>query len=127
MATPKSAMPWICLQQQNHGGKQILCNYYAYPRKIQVFTHGLTVKGASKSQGLVVKGGGVQGGESFYVVSEEDSRFVEVFREAQPYIFMHSGSTFVVVLSAEVVASPCLGAILKVGLFLPSPQHYYNN
>ncbi|KAJ0041430.1 hypothetical protein Pint_27874 [Pistacia integerrima] len=74
MATPKPVMPLICLQQQNHGGRQILCNYYAYQRKIQVFTHGLTVKGTSKSQGLVVKGGGVQGGESFYVVSEEDSR-----------------------------------------------------
>lgn len=61
---------------------------------------------------MAVKGGG----ESFYGVWEEYSGFVEVLREAQPYIFMHSGSTFVVLISAEVVASPYLDTILKVAL-----------
>ncbi|KAM6564149.1 hypothetical protein CsatB_024147 [Cannabis sativa] len=48
-----------------------------------------------------------------------NKRFVEALREAQPYIFAHMGRTFVLVLSAEVVASPCLDSILKVILSFP--------
>lgn len=51
-------------------------------------------------------------------VSEEDRRFIEEFREAYPYIFSHIGRTFVVVISAEIVASPRLHALLKVSLSL---------
>lgn len=49
-------------------------------------------------------------------VSEEDSRFIEEFRDAYPYVFSHRGRTFVVVISAEIVASPRLHALLKVSL-----------
>ncbi|XP_062101794.1 probable amino-acid acetyltransferase NAGS2, chloroplastic isoform X2 [Humulus lupulus] len=49
---------------------------------------------------------------------EEGKRFVEALREAQPYIFAHMDRTFVVVLSAEVVAAPCLDSILKDIAFL---------
>lgn len=59
--------------------------------------------------------------DAYYTkVTEEDRRFIEEFREAYPYIFSHIGRTFVVVISAEIVASPRLHALLKVSLSLVS-------
>lgn len=49
-------------------------------------------------------GGGVDAGEEF----------VGFFREAWPYIRGHRGSTFVVVISSEVVSGPHLDRILLV-------------
>lgn len=74
-------------------------------------------------------GAAAGGGERSYGISPEDERFVEVLREAQPYIFMHRGSTFVVVLSAEIIADSCLDAILKVCLifFFPSSLLRYSD
>ncbi|PON66780.1 hypothetical protein PanWU01x14_108170 [Parasponia andersonii] len=54
-------------------------------------------------------------------LEEEDKRFVEALREAQPYIFAHMDRTFVVVLSAEIVAGPWLDTILKV----PNPNLFF--
>jgi len=48
--------------------------------------------------------------------AEEGGRFVGWFREAWPYIRGHRGSTFVVVVSWEVVAGPHLDGILQVAL-----------
>uniref|UniRef100_K4A9V4 Aspartate/glutamate/uridylate kinase domain-containing protein n=1 Tax=Setaria italica TaxID=4555 RepID=K4A9V4_SETIT len=45
--------------------------------------------------------------------AEEGGRFVGWFREAWPYIRGHRGSTFVVVISGEVVAGPHLDGILQ--------------
>ena len=75
--------------------------------------------GSKKRKGLSVFGGGGDrrwrpGREVETGVSEEDGGFVEALREAQPYIFAFTGRTFVVVLSAEIVAGPCLDSILKV-------------
>jgi amino-acid N-acetyltransferase len=48
--------------------------------------------------------GGVESGEEF----------VRFFREAWPYIRGHRGSTFVVVISSEVVSGPHFDGILQV-------------
>ncbi|KAE9596707.1 putative amino-acid N-acetyltransferase [Lupinus albus] len=57
-----------------------------------------------------------------YGVTEEDKEFVKVLWEAQPYVAVHRDSVFVVVISAEIVASPYLDPILKV-LHFPSLLH----
>ncbi|EEF37111.1 conserved hypothetical protein [Ricinus communis] len=47
------------------------------------------------------------------VIAEDDKKYVEVLREVQPYILFHRGSTFVVVLSGEIVDSPFLDNLLQ--------------
>ncbi|XP_025014235.1 uncharacterized protein LOC112535735 [Ricinus communis] len=48
------------------------------------------------------------------VIAEDDKKYVEVLREVQPYILFHRGSTFVVVLSGEIVDSPFLDNLLQL-------------
>ncbi|KAK7346889.1 hypothetical protein VNO80_21413 [Phaseolus coccineus] len=47
------------------------------------------------------------------VAGESDEELVKVLRQVQPYMSAHTKMVFVVVLSAEIVGSPCLGATLK--------------
>ncbi|KAI3441004.1 uncharacterized protein J3R85_002843 [Psidium guajava] len=54
------------------------------------------------------------GGDGYkHRITDEERRFVDGIREAQPYIHAHRGRTFIVVLSSEIAASPCLDSILK--------------
>uniref|UniRef100_A0A1D1YUY8 amino-acid N-acetyltransferase n=1 Tax=Anthurium amnicola TaxID=1678845 RepID=A0A1D1YUY8_9ARAE len=55
---------------------------------------------------------GVAGGSNGYP-GREDEQFVHWFRQAWPYIRGHRGSTFVVVISGEIVAGPHLDGILQ--------------
>nr|AFA37979.1 N-acetylglutamate synthase [Cucurbita maxima x Cucurbita moschata] len=71
--------------------------------------------------GLAAVRGGKRGeakNDAYDKVPEEDRRFIEEFRDAYPYIFSHIGRTFVVVISAEIVASPRLHALLEDIAFL---------
>lgn len=60
--------------------------------------------------GHVPASGGGGGGGS----ENENKKFVGWFRQAWPYVRGHRGSTFVVVISGEIVASPFLDSVLQV-------------
>lgn len=78
---------------------------------------------AVKENKFKVRGCGCEesSNEDDYGETEEDKYFVKVLRESKPYLSIHRGRVFVVLISARIVADPDLfNAILKVptSLFL---------
>ncbi|KAL6277513.1 hypothetical protein ACE6H2_021114 [Prunus campanulata] len=132
MATLRSR-PWNYLQNYMYGPVQ---TWSSCPCKPKFFNYGL-IKAKNRRVGavglaplwherrrrLMVVAKGYDGweGHDFQrcVFSDEDEKFVEALREVQPYIFLHRGTTFVVVIAGEIVASPCLlDALLQDIAFL---------
>lgn len=118
MATFKSR-PWVFLQ--NHGEASSSChstpNLFSYRYQKNILSYGLELMKNYERKGLAMKGCKCNGG-GYYDISEDEDGFVEVLREVHPYVNLHRGSTFVVLLSGEIIDSPCLDSILKVSLSL---------
>ncbi|CAK7339746.1 unnamed protein product [Dovyalis caffra] len=110
MATFKSSLPWFFLQ--NHGEASSPCHHSSHHYQGNMFCHGLKLKrnfGIRKGLGSRGCKCNIHG----YNISEDEKIFVGILREAQPYILLHRGSTFVVILSEEVMDAPFLDSILK--------------
>jgi hypothetical protein len=85
---------------------------WACPRLKMVGKRNLTSNSVAKGLEGEVKSHGAD--EDQYYISEEDKRFVEALQEAQPYVYLHRGSTFVVVIAGELLATPSLDTLVKV-------------
>ncbi|GAU26139.1 hypothetical protein TSUD_226020 [Trifolium subterraneum] len=72
-----------------------------------------------KKSKFIVRGCGCEESSSeeeyeYYGVTEEDKDFVKVLRESNPYFLVHRDRVFVVLISAEIIATPnYFHAILK--------------
>ncbi|GMY11920.1 putative amino-acid acetyltransferase nags2, chloroplastic [Fagus crenata] len=142
MATSTSRRPWTLLQEPGESWSLCHCrpdffscglSYRIHERfplanclRLNLMRKRVKLIRSLVVKGEVVKHGGVGGGEG-YVISEEEKTFVTALREAQPYVHLHRGSTFVVLISTEIVSNPCLDAMLKVPLSLSLNSFCYGS
>jgi hypothetical protein len=85
----------------------------------------LKKKGAARLSLRCCNNGGARPDDSSNWFKEEEDEFVKMMREAQPYFQAYRGSTFVTILSAEIVDSPYLPYILEVLLSPSASLHYH--
>lgn len=115
MAASKSRPPWAdvsCPRSAGHGRDS------NFPGKLWRSWRplGTACLRSAAPRGCSLDSRGSSDGGGWYSVTEEDRRFVESIREAQPYMHAHRGSTFVVVVSGEIAVGPFLDSVLKVRL-----------
>lgn len=82
-------------------------------------------KNCERKRLKLMKGYKLESGNGYYGVLEDDKTLVEVLREAQPYIDLHRGRTFVLVLSAQVVDGPHLSSLLQVSFLSLSNNFFF--
>ncbi|KAJ9170552.1 hypothetical protein P3X46_018652 [Hevea brasiliensis] len=114
---------WISLQnhaETSSSSCHSTPNLLGYNHLKDVFCHGLKLRRNFGRKELVGVGKACRCSRSCSGsgISEDDRRFLEVLREVQPHIFLHRGTTFVVVLSGELVHSPYLDDSLRDIAFL---------
>ncbi|KAK9285645.1 hypothetical protein L1049_025225 [Liquidambar formosana] len=127
MANSRSSRPWVCGESLQGGALAPWCCKVGHfrcgrrERNERVSSAGKVHLRSEMGRGdrkeLLLKrcnweGGVKRGGKSG--TSEESEELVKWMRGVHPYYCAHRGSTFVVVISGEVVVSPSFDAFLKV-------------
>ncbi|KAK2965537.1 hypothetical protein RJ640_030585 [Escallonia rubra] len=118
MAEPVGPSFWDCVSSKGQLGRGGLTKFGGgtAAAELRLGTLGRGGVGWKGTAAVRCSCGGCSVGEETERVngsSEENERFVKMMREAQPYFQAHRGSTFVVLISAEVVDTPHLTSILE--------------